>query len=293
MQNFGNRLRKLREENGLTQIDVANIIGVGYTTYRKYEADSILPRADIVEKIAKLYNYSADVLIGIGTNMIYLYEKNDIADLRRAIELESPAEVKAIRIENVLQRIDDKSKYVFSAPNISDTEMDLYAHKRIKTVQVIHEDLQLINYAWDLVSKLKLCKYEKSWRLLSRQELTSIKNTSIQSDNIYKNAYDYATSFSKVFAYYLKIKHTYPTYVIKDNNDSLHYFCKKYGMYIDVRGMTGDYAQFIEGLEGQYGDKSIIEDYQIALEEDENIKEGLAFAKYVYDQNPTLYRFNK
>ena len=58
----GKRLRELREARKMSQEDVAKLIGVGRTTYLKYESDENRPVRKIRE-LTSLFNVTADYLL--------------------------------------------------------------------------------------------------------------------------------------------------------------------------------------------------------------------------------------
>lgn len=57
------RLQALRKARGYSQQDVANLIGVGRTTYLKYESGDNKPTRKINE-LARLFQVSTDYLLG-------------------------------------------------------------------------------------------------------------------------------------------------------------------------------------------------------------------------------------
>lgn len=57
-------LRKLRQQNGLTQKQVAEFLGLTPTGYQHYELCRRDPSPDTLCKIADLYNCSVDYLLG-------------------------------------------------------------------------------------------------------------------------------------------------------------------------------------------------------------------------------------
>ena len=59
----GKRLKALREAREWSQADVANLIGVGRTTYLKYENGENKPVRKLNE-LANLFNVSIDYLLG-------------------------------------------------------------------------------------------------------------------------------------------------------------------------------------------------------------------------------------
>ncbi len=61
---IGNRLRDLREEEGLLQKDVAKALGISRSTYTNYEQGTREPSLDMVVKLCDFYKVSADYLLG-------------------------------------------------------------------------------------------------------------------------------------------------------------------------------------------------------------------------------------
>ncbi len=62
------RLRDLREDNDLTQTDVAKILGMSQTGYSKYETGENDIPTIILIKLADYYNTSTDYLLGRTNN---------------------------------------------------------------------------------------------------------------------------------------------------------------------------------------------------------------------------------
>lgn len=66
---FGDKLRHLREQKGMTQDDVAKAIGITRRSYIHYETGNRYPRTrDKYETLAKLFDVETD----------YLYMENDM-----------------------------------------------------------------------------------------------------------------------------------------------------------------------------------------------------------------------
>jgi len=62
---FGERLKKLREEKGVTQQQLADYLSVGRPTIAGYETKNKEPDYEKLTKIAKYFNCSVDWLLGI------------------------------------------------------------------------------------------------------------------------------------------------------------------------------------------------------------------------------------
>ena len=67
---FNERLKKLREEKGLTQVQLSELTGISARMIQKYESGNARPRLDAAEKIAKALNVTADQLLGNGNMLV-------------------------------------------------------------------------------------------------------------------------------------------------------------------------------------------------------------------------------
>ncbi len=63
---FGEKLKNLRLERGLSQTETGALLGVDRSTISQYELGGRLPSYDILIKIANTFHVSADYLLGIG-----------------------------------------------------------------------------------------------------------------------------------------------------------------------------------------------------------------------------------
>ena len=63
METLSERILVLRKEINLTQIELANKIGVSKSQYIRYETKDVQPPADILNKLADILNTSVDFLI--------------------------------------------------------------------------------------------------------------------------------------------------------------------------------------------------------------------------------------
>ena len=57
------RLKELRNENNLKQIDIANYLNIKQNTYSQYESEKRQLPIDILIKLAKYYNVSTDYIL--------------------------------------------------------------------------------------------------------------------------------------------------------------------------------------------------------------------------------------
>ena len=61
---FSERLKTLRKEAGLTQVDVAEKLGISQPAYASWERGVKKPTQDNLVKIAQILNVSIDYLVG-------------------------------------------------------------------------------------------------------------------------------------------------------------------------------------------------------------------------------------
>lgn len=59
-----NRIRELRENAGLRQIDVANVTGIDQKTLSNYETEKTNPDSYALIRLADFFNVSIDYLVG-------------------------------------------------------------------------------------------------------------------------------------------------------------------------------------------------------------------------------------
>ena len=65
MATFGERLRELRNEKGLSQIELANQLGVAGNTVSIWELDERLPRDKYIESLSDLLDTPMTYLMGV------------------------------------------------------------------------------------------------------------------------------------------------------------------------------------------------------------------------------------
>jgi transcriptional regulator with XRE-family HTH domain len=61
---FGQRMKKAREDKGLTQKDLADILYLGESTISFYESDKREPKFDVLCKLSEALEVSIDYLLG-------------------------------------------------------------------------------------------------------------------------------------------------------------------------------------------------------------------------------------
>lgn len=62
---YNERIRNLREDNSLTQQNIANLLHIGQRTYADYESGKTRIPVDSLLILAKYYNVSVDYISGV------------------------------------------------------------------------------------------------------------------------------------------------------------------------------------------------------------------------------------
>ena len=65
MENFGQRLKELRKEFGLSQDELARQVGLTHTAIGLWEQNKRVPNLDAVISLAKFFKVSLDYLAGL------------------------------------------------------------------------------------------------------------------------------------------------------------------------------------------------------------------------------------
>ncbi len=81
MDTFGQRLKMLRRAADLSQLDLADAVGVSVHSVSKWECDSNMPDSSLLLPISSVLGVTTDCLLGAGTN-----EKEDLEKLDEEIE---------------------------------------------------------------------------------------------------------------------------------------------------------------------------------------------------------------
>ena len=61
---FGDRLKELRKEKKITQPELANMLGVTFSTVSAWEVGKAQPSYEILTKLAQYFNVTTDYLLG-------------------------------------------------------------------------------------------------------------------------------------------------------------------------------------------------------------------------------------
>ena len=136
---FGEKLRSLRKERNMTQVDLAKALGLDKSSIAKYESAGIIPSVETLQKIAAFFNVSIDYLLNA-----QLYDINNIVN----VEI----------IGTVVAGRDGIATYEFlgvsQAININDKEEYKYLKVRGDSMspQIMEGDLALVRLQSDVDS---------------------------------------------------------------------------------------------------------------------------------------------
>lgn len=65
---LGQRIKLLREKNGLTQLKASELLNVSNKALSRYENNDANPDPDVIANMARLYNSTSDYILGLSTN---------------------------------------------------------------------------------------------------------------------------------------------------------------------------------------------------------------------------------
>lgn len=74
---FGKRLRELREERSLSQLELSKMLNISNSTLSLYESDKRSPDQDMIRKIADFFDVSIDYLLDRNDDPRYTFCKLD------------------------------------------------------------------------------------------------------------------------------------------------------------------------------------------------------------------------
>ena len=113
---FGTILKKLRQDNNLTQDELAKKIDTSRSSIANYENDKNMPSVDILEKLAKLFNCTTDYLLG--KSDIRNPENKDLDKLQIGLSAKDYSNIS----DEQLKQIEDFAKFVLKDNKKEDKE---------------------------------------------------------------------------------------------------------------------------------------------------------------------------
>ena len=63
--NIGNKIKELREGKGITQTELANLIGVTQDSISLWEKNKRVPNTPYIIALSRVFNISSDYLLGL------------------------------------------------------------------------------------------------------------------------------------------------------------------------------------------------------------------------------------
>ena len=70
---FGNKLKELRTQNGLTQQQLATQLGVTKSVVSFYERQERTPSPEVLRKMAAIFRVSTDFLLDIDRTKLWIF----------------------------------------------------------------------------------------------------------------------------------------------------------------------------------------------------------------------------
>lgn len=125
---FGNALCRLREEKGMTQKELAQILDVSDKAVSKWENGQAIPRINVLEKIAEIFDTSVEDLISTGkSNVKRIYMHNNYGSV---IHVKSKETVTSITTDDckwieIPQTANEYELVVYGELNLTDIYNDL------------------------------------------------------------------------------------------------------------------------------------------------------------------------
>ncbi|WDV44496.1 helix-turn-helix transcriptional regulator [Clostridiaceae bacterium M8S5] len=89
MNKFGNVLKTLRKEKGLTQSKLGELLNTSHATINRYENNVYQPDLSTLDKLANIFNVTTDYLLGrVDRREISVIEGTEIPEELRKIGVE-------------------------------------------------------------------------------------------------------------------------------------------------------------------------------------------------------------
>lgn len=109
---FGDKLRELREQNNLTQVELSKKLQIEQSTLANYESGRRVPKLELVIAVSKLFNVSTDYLLGTEKEDKGYYVNEETAQY--AEELRTNSELKVLfSASKSLSKADMKKAYEY------------------------------------------------------------------------------------------------------------------------------------------------------------------------------------
>lgn len=109
--NFSQVIKKIRKEKGLTQQELANIVGITATGVSYWESGNAVPNTRTLNKIANYFGVTVNFLLGI-KDKIEMEDNSRTTILFRKIEQVTPKEKEKLLdiLDNIIDIFLEKNK---------------------------------------------------------------------------------------------------------------------------------------------------------------------------------------
>lgn len=108
---FGERMKKLRLEKGITQEKLGNIVGVSDRVIGYYESDDRFPKDELIlKKLADYFDTSVDYLLGRTEKNIWNEPMQIAASTRNGIDLADICDSDKETLMNLFKIMKEKNK---------------------------------------------------------------------------------------------------------------------------------------------------------------------------------------
>lgn len=168
---FGNILKKIRQDNNLTQEELARKIGTSRSNIANYENDKNMPSVEILEKISKIFNCSIDYLMG----------KSNFENNSYELEIYLNNEIKNNLINDLKVLELSKEELEKAITAFFENYIDISTNP---TVDIYKMEDSLIYYAYEIITKY--------FFKLVNKELTFMVDSSIPFKDAMQNYFEKA-----------------------------------------------------------------------------------------------------
>lgn len=133
---LGKRIKELREDAELTQLEFSKILNISNSTLSQYEAGNRIPSDEIKREISKYFNVSLDYLMG-ASNVRNPYKDNQELALPESFSTPEEA-VKFLLEQNVIMgfggfdidKLSDEEKIEFANELLGQLKLLSYKYKK-------------------------------------------------------------------------------------------------------------------------------------------------------------------
>lgn len=178
------RLSELRKMKRLTQIELAEILGVSRTTIANYETGNRTPDYDMLIRLAEIYHVSCDYLIrGIESEFLGIQKETGLSD-------------KSILVLSIMNRYDNDKYCIPTVNRLIESEYQnacdrlFYYEDRVSPYKYYSDEdrldteliLKISAYLRQLTSRKQALYLTKDYQLLSWREWSEERPKAVKLD---------------------------------------------------------------------------------------------------------------